>query len=86
MIASTKDTYPANVKEAAGGDALGAFALYKEVMEELKTVRADDLRDQFAMAALQGLLIRHQIGWRHIDYAQEAYQMADAMIKEKGSK
>lgn len=72
----------------AGSDA---FWLYKEVMEELKSaIQANDLRDQFAMAALQGITantgiingrIVEDIAW----LTETCYAVADAMIKERGA-
>jgi hypothetical protein len=41
-----------------------------------------ELRDRFAMAALQGMLARESDLAR--DVARYAYQYADAMIKERG--
>ncbi len=47
------------------------------------------LRDQFAMAALTGLLAyadgdRLSERWDHNDFAEEAYSYADAMMKARG--
>lgn len=40
------------------------------------------LRDQFAMAALNALMLRNSHG-RCADYANEAYKIADAMIEAR---
>lgn len=47
------------------------------------------LRDQFAMAALSGLLAyadgdRLSERWDHNDFPEEAYSYADAMMKVRG--
>ena len=41
------------------------------------------LRDQFAMAALTGMLMR-SVGYE--ETAEKAYKFADAMMKERGEK
>ena len=55
------------------------------------TQKALELRDKFAMAALQGMLstagapcIRGLGGCEHIT-AKEAYKIADAMLKARGN-
>ena len=50
------------------------------------------MRDYFAAAALQGTLSSPQIrgntgqeNWRHQDFAEFAYRLADAMLAERAS-
>jgi hypothetical protein len=52
------------------------------------TEQAKTLRDEFAMAALQGLLYLvahkgHDVARSHEGAAQEAYRLADAMLAER---
>lgn len=56
----------------------------KELEERLaKTKEQATLRDQFAMAALTGMLMR-SVGYE--ETAEKAYKFADAMMKERGEK
>ena len=55
-------------------------------LHERKTEERKKLRDQFAMAALQGILANShpEYGLASMDYAaKDAYKFADAMIKER---
>ncbi len=47
-----------------------------------------DLRDYFAAAALQGMLAAHTSGGCLVDdlYAKYAYDLADAMLKQRDLK
>lgn len=44
------------------------------------------LRDEFAMAALQGLLADTQIRQSWQDFAKDAYTIADAMMAERAAR
>jgi hypothetical protein len=53
---------------------------------EMDTYLADhdaDLLDGFAKAALTGLLSHTARYWSFVDYAKEAYGLADAMLSER---
>ena len=55
----------------------------KELEEKLaKTKEQPTLRDQFAMAALTGMLMR-SVGYE--ETAEKAYKFADAMIKTRAA-
>jgi len=55
-------------------------AVRRRMMKEEQT---QELRDQFAMAALTGLLAHHINHWEWKDYARGAYYAADAMLKAR---
>lgn len=43
-----------------------------------------DLRDAFAIGAAQGMMASpHSVKFSYDDYAERAYAMADAMLKER---
>ena len=64
-------------------EEIKAFEIYKQVMKELKTViHANDLRDQFAMAAMQGMM-SYRGEYKCDLVSMAAYKLADAMIKER---
>jgi hypothetical protein len=42
------------------------------------------VRDYFAAAALQGMLSDSKIQAEYDEFARRAYQLADAMLKERG--
>jgi hypothetical protein len=50
---------------------------------EMKAEVRQRLRDQFAAAALTGLLAGFQNGKSCDSYAQEAYEVADAMLRAR---
>ena len=59
-----------------------------EVISEIKRYadkqdNAPTLRDQFAMAALQGLLAEPNLCATHEEFAERAYRQADAMIEAR---
>lgn len=54
-----------------------------EAEQAAKQARAE-LRDRFAMAALTGMLADSKLRGPQADFARDAYQMADAMLKARG--
>lgn len=42
------------------------------------------LRDYFAAKAMEGFLAAPDTGWLEEEIAEQAYKMADAMLKERG--
>lgn len=46
----------------------------------------DDLRDCFAMFAMNGLVARRISGFETTDVAKESYEMADAMMEARKAK
>jgi hypothetical protein len=56
---------------------------FEELTEAIDAFKAPDMRDRFAMAALTGLLSARAYSEPSM-VADEAYQIADAMVAEMG--
>lgn len=75
-----------NLKDIARTAWEAAQAQDKDVVGEIKELWAEypSLRDEFAMAALGGILSHHCVTASGIPLvARDAYQIADAMLKER---
>lgn len=55
----------------------------KAAFNAVKERTGPNLRDQFAMAALQGMIASGKDNWSWADFALEAYSSADAMLKQR---
>jgi hypothetical protein len=58
---------------------------YKSASENAERKEREELRDQFAMAALTGLISRAS-DFMFPDLSQKAYRFADAMIEARKAK
>ena len=68
-----------------GGPAF-PFEYFDEQLQRARVMHGMTLRDYFAAKAMQGLLagtLTPEIVWSQSDVAETAYNVADAMIKER---
>ena len=73
------------------GDDLVSWADEPATDQDTDQVRPKDLRDEFAMVALQGLVSDPSLGYQYVSpqsyedgVAKRAYELADAMIRARG--
>lgn len=57
---------------------------YQKYLAEQDQKERAELRDRFAMAALTGLLADHTMDFAVTEFADLAYEYADAMLKARG--
>lgn len=60
-----------------------AFPVRSEASDDQVTFRGMSLRDWFAGQALSGMMETNMCGAVWDDYAQDAYAMADAMLRKR---
>ena len=62
------------------------FEQTKDYGTEKPAPKTATLRDQFAMAALTGIMANHESWGNAQERAERAYEIADAMMKEREAK
>ena len=63
---------------------MGYLSLYDALRDALLRDHEDTLRDQFAMAALSGVISdTKRFGFSHVCIAEEAYMLADALMERR---
>lgn len=72
-------------EKAADGDVMFLQAKIRGLENEVRKLR-ETLLDRFAMAAIQGLLAgTGQLPMDAEQYAEDAYEIADAMMRHRGA-
>ena len=67
-------------------DEEGRSVDLSEVIDLVKAGQPTTLRDQFAIAALKELIVKRSSMTMFSDLAKQSYQIADAMLEERGKK
>lgn len=67
-------------------DDEGRSVRIAEIIDLVKVGQPTTLRDQFALVALKELIVKRSSMTMFSDLAKQSYQIADAMLEERGKK